>query len=158
VFALSAGFGLEAAQADQDEYGRLLLGTLANTLTDAFAEEVHLRVRREWWGYAPDEDLSMEELFAGKYAGLRPAIGYPVCPDHQDKRIVFALLGAEERCGFGLTESGMIIPGASVCGLYLANPEARYFGVGAVGADQAQDWAVRKGIDLASAEKRLAGL
>jgi 5-methyltetrahydrofolate--homocysteine methyltransferase len=155
LFALSAGFGLEAAAAGQDEYGRLLLATLANALAEAFAEELHLRVRREWWAYAPKENLSIEEILRGKYGGLRPAIGYPICPDHQDKRIAFKLLQAQERCGLALTESAMIIPAASVCGFYIAHPQASYFGVGSVGADQLQDWTARKGISLEEGEKRL---
>jgi 5-methyltetrahydrofolate--homocysteine methyltransferase len=158
AFVLSAGFGLEKAQTGPDKYRRLLLGTLANALTEAFAEEIHQRVRREWWGYSPNENLSKEELFAGKYPGLRPALGYPVCPDHQDKGIVLNLLDPEGRCGFTLTESGMLIPGAAVCGLYFAHPEARYFGLGPIGADQLQDWAIRKNLSLPAAEKRIASL
>jgi 5-methyltetrahydrofolate--homocysteine methyltransferase len=152
LFALSAGFGLEKAMAQQDEYRRLLLATLANTLAEAFAEETHLRVRREWWAYTPEENLSIPEVLGGKYVGLRPAIGYPICPDHQDKRIVFKFLQAQERCGLALTESAMIVPAASVCGLYLANPKAYYFGIGSVGADQMQDWTARKGISLEEGE------
>ncbi|MDR2484802.1 MAG: methionine synthase [Treponema sp.] len=144
LFALGAGFGIREAEEPQDGYGRLLLATLANALAEAFAEEVHLRVRREWWAYAPAENISIAETLQGKYAGLRPAIGYPVCPDHQDKRIAFKLLQAKERCGLELTESAMIVPAASVCGLYFANPKAYYFGLGSVGADQMQDWRKRK--------------
>ncbi|MDR0315719.1 MAG: methionine synthase [Treponema sp.] len=148
LFALSAGFGLpEAAseyQRNNDEYGALLLASLANALTEAFVEEVHLRIRREWWGYAPEENLSVDEILKGKYAGIRPAFGYPACPDHEDKRIAFDLLEANKRCGLELTETAMIIPAASVCGMFMANPAAYYFGVGATGEDQRADWSARK--------------
>ncbi|MDR2534778.1 MAG: cobalamin-dependent protein, partial [Treponema sp.] len=155
LFALSAGFGLKEAEVRYDKYGQLLLGTLANTLADAFAEELHLRVRREWWSYSPDENLSIPEILEGKYKGLRPAIGYPICPDHYDKQVIFKLLQAQERCGLELTESAMIVPAASVCGLYIANPKAYYFGTGSVGPDQMQDWITRKGITFTEGKKRL---
>jgi len=149
-FALSAGFGLDAAADEyrrlRDDYSALLLGTLANALTEAFVEEVHLRVRRDWWGYAP--------VSPGD-AGIRPAFGYPPCPDHADKRLVFDLLEAETRCGMKLTDSAMISPAASVCGMFFANPSAYYFGVGTVGEDQLADWAGRKGIGVAEAKRRV---
>jgi 5-methyltetrahydrofolate--homocysteine methyltransferase len=158
LFALSAGFGLEAATGEyrrhHDEYSAILLANLANALTEAFIEEVHLRVRREWWGYAPDESLSIEEILKGKYTGIRPAFGYPSCPDHEDKRIAFDLLEAEKRCGLKLTDSAMIIPAASVCGMFFANPAAHYFGIGTIGEDQLQDWARRKGISVDEAKRR----
>jgi 5-methyltetrahydrofolate--homocysteine methyltransferase len=150
LFALSAGFGLKEARAayaaDNDDYGALLLSCLADCLAEAFAEEVHLRVRREWWGYE-------EAPLTG--SGIRPAFGYPVCPDHEDKRLLFDLLRAEERCGLSLTESAMIQPAASVCGMYFAFPGAYYFGVGAVGEDQLQDWAARKGLSPEEARRRI---
>ncbi|AEF83900.1 methionine synthase [Treponema primitia ZAS-2] len=159
LFALSAGFGLEEAAAAfrsrNDDYGALLLGTLADSLAEAFAEEVHLRIRREWWGYGEGETLSVEDVFKGKYSGIRPAFGYPPCPDHQDKRIAFDLLEAQKRCGLTLTESAMIIPAASVCGMVFSNPEARYFSAAPVGDDQLQDWAKRKGIKAEEARRRL---
>ena len=149
-FALSAGFGLEAAadeyRRSKDDYSALLLGTLANALTEAFAEEVHLRVWREWWGYAPE---------SSSRAGIRPAFGYPSCPDHEDKRIAFDLLEAEARSGLKLTDSAMIDPAASVCGMFFANPAAHYFGVGPLGEDQLKDWAERKGIGLEEARRRV---
>jgi 5-methyltetrahydrofolate--homocysteine methyltransferase len=133
LFALSAGFGLNAAVEQYrrlgDDYSALLLASLANTLAEAFVEEVHLRVRREWWGYAPEESLSIEEILKGKYTGIRPAFGYPSCPNHEDKRIVFELLEAEKRCGLKLTDTAMIIPAASVCGMFFASPAAYYFSV-----------------------------
>jgi 5-methyltetrahydrofolate--homocysteine methyltransferase len=145
LFALSAGFGLAEAAAEykahNDDYGSILLASLANTLTEAFSEEAHLRVQQEWWGTNTN--------------GIRPAFGYPACPDHRDKEIVFNLLGARERCGLRLTDTAMIIPAASVCGLYLASPAAYYFGVGRLDDDQIADWASRKGISVYETEKRL---
>jgi 5-methyltetrahydrofolate--homocysteine methyltransferase len=133
LFAISAGFGLEKAteqyRRNGDDYSALLLASLANTLAEAFTEELHLRVRREWWGYAPDESLSIEEILKGKYTGIRPAFGYPSCPDHKDKRICFELLEAEKRCGLNLTDTAMIIPAASVCGMFFASPVSYYFSV-----------------------------
>jgi 5-methyltetrahydrofolate--homocysteine methyltransferase len=159
LFALSAGFGLEeeaaAYRARHDDYGALLLGTLADSLAEAFAEEIHLRVRREWWCYAAEETLSVEDVLAGNYTGIRPAFGYPPCPDHQDKRIAFDLLEARERCGLTLTESAMIVPAASVCGMLFSGPGAYYFSAAPVGEDQIRDWAKRKGIDPEEARRRL---
>jgi 5-methyltetrahydrofolate--homocysteine methyltransferase len=158
LFALSAGFGLEEAaaayRARHDDYGALLLGALADSLAEAFAEEIHLRMRREWWGYAAKES-SIEETLAGKYQGIRPAFGYPPCPDHQDKRIAFDLLEAQKRCGLALTETAMILPAASVCGMAFSSPGAYYFGAAPVGEDQLRDWAERKGIGMEEARRRL---
>jgi 5-methyltetrahydrofolate--homocysteine methyltransferase len=157
LFALSAvtlpegqSFGMGASgRAPQDsgsEYDSFLLASLANALTEAFAEEVHRLFCRDWLGCsaAPGEAL-----------GIRPAFGYPASPDHQDKRVAFALLEAEKRCGFALTESAMIIPAASVCGMFIANPASYYFGIGTIGADQLEDWAKRKGISVEEARQRL---
>jgi 5-methyltetrahydrofolate--homocysteine methyltransferase len=148
-FALSAGFGLEESAAAyrhrQDDYGALLLGTLADSLAEAFAEEVHRRIRRSWWGYASDENR----------AGIRPAFGYPPCPDHQDKRPAFDLLDAQKRCGLTLTESAMIVPAASVCGMVFSSPGAYYFSAAPVGEDQLRDWAERKEIGVEEARGRL---
>jgi 5-methyltetrahydrofolate--homocysteine methyltransferase len=159
LFALSAGFGIEEAagefKARNDDYGAFLLATLADALVEAFVEETHLRLRKEWWGYAPDENLSPEALHQGKYRGIRPAFGYPACPDHQDKRIAFKLLEAEKRCGLALTESAMIIPAASVCGMFFTHSEAAYFGTTPVGEDQLADWAARKGISTEEARRRI---
>jgi 5-methyltetrahydrofolate--homocysteine methyltransferase len=149
LFALSAGFGLDASvntfRRHGDDYNALLLASLANALTEAFTEEAHLRVRREWWGYAPHESLS---------SGIRPAFGYPACPDHEDKRIAGNLLEAETRCGFTLTDTAMIVPAASTCGMFFASPAAHYFSLGTVGEDQLSDWAARKGISAAEARRR----
>ncbi|MDR2393901.1 MAG: methionine synthase [Treponema sp.] len=160
LFVLSAGFGLDTLQApyqeQEDAYGSLLLASLANSLAEAFAEELHFRVRQEWWAYAPKEErFSQEASTARGYVGLRPAFGYPICPDHGDKRIVCTLLQAQERCGFALTESAMLIPAASVCGMYLAHPSAYYFSLGSIGEDQVADWAIRKGISPEEARKRI---
>ncbi|MDR2501551.1 MAG: methionine synthase [Treponema sp.] len=148
LFALSAGFGLEEAEAayaaGHDDYSALLAASLANCLAEAFSAEMHRRVQQEFWACG-----------AG---GVRPAFGYPACPDHQDKRIAFELLGARERCGMELTETAMIRPAASVCGLYIAHPSAYYFGTGPIGEDQLQDWARRKGAGLDEARRRLGQL
>ncbi|MEK7269646.1 MAG: vitamin B12 dependent-methionine synthase activation domain-containing protein, partial [Planctomycetota bacterium] len=155
AFALTAGLGLSdfvrVLESGGDEYGALLARTLADRLAEAFAGLLHERVRRELWGYAPDE--AVRGLPA---RGIRPAFGYPSCPDHAEKRTLFALLDAESEIGATLTESCMMIPAASVCGLYLANPAARLFGLGRIGRDQAEDYAKRQGIPLAEATKRLS--
>jgi 5-methyltetrahydrofolate--homocysteine methyltransferase len=159
LFALSAGFGLtEAAttfQEKKDDYRAILLASLANTLTEAFSEEIHLRVRREWWAYAPGEDLSAEEILAGKFQGIRPAFGYPACPDHWDKETAFRILDARERCSLKLTGTAMIIPAASVCGMYFARPGSYYFGVGRLDDDQIEDWAKRKGLNALEIQNRM---
>jgi 5-methyltetrahydrofolate--homocysteine methyltransferase len=159
LFALSAGFGLAKAaaeyQAKNDDYGSILLASLANTLTEAFSEEIHLRVRREWWAYAPNETLGAAEILAGKFRGIRPAFGYPACPDHRDKETAFRLLGARERCGLELTDTAMIIPAASVCGMYFSHPGSYYFGIGRLEDDQIEDWARRKGISVLEVQRRL---
>jgi 5-methyltetrahydrofolate--homocysteine methyltransferase len=149
LFALGAGFGLkkneDAFRARQDDYGALLLSSLANSLAEAFSEEMHLRVQREFWGYNP--------AAPGGRGGIRPAFGYPACPDHNDKRLAFTLLDARKRCGFELTDSAMIIPAASVCGMYIPHPDSCYFGIGMVGDDQLAEWAKRKGIGVDEARK-----
>jgi 5-methyltetrahydrofolate--homocysteine methyltransferase len=162
LFALSAGFGLREGvreyQARHDDYSAIILATLANALAEAFTEEIHLRIRREWWGYAPDENLSVEDILGGKYAGIRPAFGYPVSPDHGDKQIAFETLEARSRCGLELSSSSMIIPAASSCGMFIANPFSYYFGIGPVAEDQLHDWAKRKGIDIEEARRRVGNL
>ncbi len=158
LFALTAGHGLEELVAERtaagDDYGAILAKTLADRLAEAFAEEIHARVRREFWAYAPEERLSMQEIFECGYRGIRPAFGYPACPDHADKAIAYRLLGAPERCGMGLTESAMMTPAASVCGLFFSNPASFYFGTGTLGEDQLADWAVRKGLSPEEARRR----
>jgi len=158
AFAVTAGLGADElakkAEAANDDYRAILVKAVADRLAEAFAEMLHARVRREW-GYGAGERLSNEELIDEKYRGIRPAFGYPACPDHSEKRTLFRLLGAEQ-VGITLTESCAMWPAASVSGLYFAHPQARYFNVGAIGRDQASDYAARKGVPLAEVERWLA--
>jgi 5-methyltetrahydrofolate--homocysteine methyltransferase len=159
LFAVTAGLGVDRKvaqfEADHDDYGAIMLKALADRLAEAFAERLHQRVRTELWGYAVDEQLSNEELIAEKYRGIRPAPGYPACPDHSVKRDMFELLQAGE-IGMGLTESLAMTPAASVSGFYLAHPAATYFNVGRIGEDQLADWAARQALDEAAARRALA--
>ncbi|HXF55898.1 MAG TPA: methionine synthase [Hyphomicrobiaceae bacterium] len=158
-FAVTAGIGEEKALdrlARTDDYGRIMLKALADRLAEAFAERMHERVRREFWGYAKDERLTNEELIAERYRGIRPAPGYPAQPDHTEKATLFKLLSAEQAAGIKLTESFAMWPGASVSGLYFSHPESHYFGVGRIERDQVEDYARRKGWTLAEAERWLA--
>lgn len=159
-FAVSTGFGEEAvaerfARAN-DDYSKILSQSLADRLAEAFAERMHALVRREFWGYAPDEALSTDEIIAEKYRGIRPAPGYPAQPDHTEKGTLFSLLDATEKAGIQLTESYAMWPGAAVSGLYFSHPDSQYFGVGKIDADQVVDYAARKGWDMKTAEKWLA--
>ncbi len=160
AFAVTAGIGLDEArrgfEATHDDYSAILLTALADRLAEAFAERLHELVRRELWGYAPDEALGNDALIAESYQGIRPAPGYPACPDHTEKRTIFDLLGAEERAGITLTESMAMWPASSVSGFYFWRPEARYFGLGRIGRDQLEDYARRKGWTIAEAERWLA--
>ncbi|MCL4725001.1 MAG: methionine synthase, partial [Rhodocyclaceae bacterium] len=160
AFAVTAGLGIEKKLAEfaaqHDDYNSILLKALADRLAEAFAEHLHQRVRREYWGYAADEALSNEELIAEKYRGIRPAAGYPACPDHTEKGPLFALLDATKNAGIQLTESFAMHPAASVSGFYLAHPDARYFAVTKIGRDQLEDYAKRKGMSVAEAERWLA--
>ena len=160
AFAVTAGHGLAEAkarfEADHDDYSAILLTALADRLAEAFAERLHERVRTELWGYAPQEALDNDALIAESYQGIRPAPGYPACPDHTEKTTIFELLQAEDRAGMQLTESMAMLPAASVSGLYLWRPEARYFGVGKIDRDQLEDYAARKGWSLVEAERWLA--
>jgi 5-methyltetrahydrofolate--homocysteine methyltransferase len=162
AFAVTAGHGLDGPdglvaefEAAHDDYSAILAKALADRLAEAFAERLHERVRRELWGYAPGEDLSNEDLIAERYQGIRPAPGYPACPDHTEKGTLFEVLEAEPRTGIRLTESYAMFPGASVSGYYLSHPESHYFGVGRIGRDQLEDYARRKGIEVAEAERWL---
>ncbi|HQG16560.1 MAG TPA: vitamin B12 dependent-methionine synthase activation domain-containing protein, partial [Ornithinibacter sp.] len=159
AFSVTAGLGLEerllAFKADLDDYSAILLESLADRLAEAFAERLHEKVRRELWGYAPDEHLSMDDLIHERYAGIRPAPGYPACPEHTEKETLMALLGGEERTGIRLTESMAMWPGASVSGWYFAHPDSQYFVVGRLGRDQVESYAERKGWDLRTAERWL---
>src|SRR5690606_17878795 len=131
--------------ASHDDYSGIMLKALADRLAEAFAELMHRRVRREFWGYAPDERFSNEQLIAEAYRGIRPAPGYPACPDHTEKATLFRLLAAENNAGIHLTDSFAMYPASSVSGWYFAHPAARYFNVGKIGRDQAEDYAERKG-------------
>jgi 5-methyltetrahydrofolate--homocysteine methyltransferase len=159
VFAVTAGTGVDKKEArflaDHDDYSAIMLKALADRLAEAFAERLHQRVRTEFWGYAKDEQLSSEALIAEQYRGIRPAPGYPACPDHTVKRDMFRVLNAAE-VGMGLTDSLAMTPAASVSGFYLAHPEATYFNVGRIGEDQLADWARRLAIDEDSARRALA--
>ena len=160
AFAVTAGLGLEKKLAEfaarHDDYSAILLKSLADRFAEAAAEWLHREVRRQFWGYAADEALDNEALIAERYVGIRPAPGYPACPDHTAKRTLFRLLEAERRIGMQLTESCAMSPAASVAGFYIAHPEARYFAIPKIGADQLEDWARRAGMDLATARRWLA--
>jgi 5-methyltetrahydrofolate--homocysteine methyltransferase len=160
AFVVTAGIG-EDAVADRfknanDDYSSILCKALADRLAEAFAERMHERVRREFWGYAPDEALSSEDLILEKYQGIRPAPGYPAQPDHTEKKTLFALLDAENTVGVKLTESFAMWPGSSVSGLYFSNAESFYFGVGKIERDQVEDYAARKGMTVVEVERWLA--
>ncbi|TAK87743.1 MAG: methionine synthase [Aquabacterium sp.] len=161
LFAVTAGLGIEHKDAEflgkHDDYSSIMLKALADRLAEAFAERLHERVRREFWAYAADEALSNEDLIAERYKGIRPAPGYPACPDHLVKTDLFRVLSAGE-AGIQLTESLAMLPAASVSGFYLAHPDATYFNVGKIGADQLSDWAARCGLEHARAERALASL
>jgi 5-methyltetrahydrofolate--homocysteine methyltransferase len=159
-FAVTAGIG-EDVIADRfkhanDDYSSILCKALADRLAEAFAEHMHMRVRREFWGYATDETLSNEEMILEKYAGIRPAPGYPAQPDHTEKATLFTLLDAEKNAGVKLTESFAMWPGSSVSGLYFSHAESFYFGVGKIERDQVEDYAARKDMSVAEAERWLA--
>jgi len=159
LFAVTAGVGAEKRDKqftdDHDDYSAIMLKALADRLAEAFAEHLHQRVRTELWAYAPDEKLTTEELIGEKYRGIRPAPGYPACPDHTVKRDMFRVLGAGE-VGMALTESLAMTPAASVSGFFMAHPEARYFNVGRIGEDQLADWARRQGLAESQARRALA--
>ena len=160
AFAVAAGFGAdEVAQQyerEGDDYRAILVKALADRLAEAFAERLHWQVRHELWGYEPDPEPDNQALVREQYRGIRPAPGYPACPDHTEKPTLMALLDADARLGITLTEGCMMVPGAAVSGWYFSHPEAQYFGLGRIGRDQVADYAVRKGWDLATAERWLA--
>jgi 5-methyltetrahydrofolate--homocysteine methyltransferase len=158
AFAVTSGHGLkglvERFKRDHDDYNAIMAEALADRLAEAFAEYLHKRVREEW-GYGRKENLTTEELIAEKYRGIRPAAGYPACPDHTEKRISWQILDAEKNAGIQLTESYAMWPGSSVSGLYFAHPESKYFAVGKLGRDQMLDYHLRKGMTLQEVEKWL---
>ena len=160
AFLVTAGIGedelAERFKRANDDYSAIMVKALADRLAEAFAERLHQRVRREFWGYAPDESLTNAELVGEKYRGIRPAPGYPAQPDHSEKAILFGLLEGERRIAVKLTETFAMWPGASVCGLYFSHPESHYFGVGKIERDQVEDYATRKGWTMLEAEKWLA--
>lgn len=159
-FAVTAGLGLDELvkqyEADHDQYQIILVKALADRLAEAFAEYLHLKLRREIWGYQPDESLANDALIREEYQGIRPAPGYPACPDHTEKPFLFELLRATEITGITLTENLAMYPTASVCGMYFAHPQAKYFGVGRVSKDQVSDLAKRKEISFEEMEKWLS--
>ncbi len=160
TFAVTTGIGIEDKLAEfeaaHDDYSSILLKALADRLAEAFAERLHERVRKEFWAYAGAENLSNEELIGEKYRGIRPAPGYPACPDHTEKALLWALIHPDEHAGITLTESYAMLPTAAVSGFYFAHPDTRYFGTGKIARDQLEDYARRKGLDLTTAERWLA--
>ncbi len=159
MFAVTAGLNIEKTlqifEKEHDDYNAIMLKALADRLAEAFAEYLHLKVRTEYWGYAKNENLTNEELIDEKYVGIRPAPGYPAQPDHTEKLTIFKLLNVEEGIGIKLTESLAMYPAASVCGIYFAHPQAKYFGVGKIGKDQVADYSLRKGMNFKEIEKWL---
>ncbi|MDP3920610.1 MAG: methionine synthase [Candidatus Omnitrophota bacterium] len=159
-FASTAGIGTEksvkAFEKDNDDYGAIMIKALADRLAEAFAERLHERVRKELWGYAPDEKFANEELIHIKYGGIRPAPGYPACPDHTEKRTLFDLLNASDLAAVDLTENFAMMPAASVSGYYFAHLKAKYFALGKIERDQIEDYAARKGMSVEAVEKWLS--
>jgi 5-methyltetrahydrofolate--homocysteine methyltransferase len=160
AFAVTAGLGSETKikefKEQLDDYSAILLESLADRLAEAFAERLHERVRTEFWGYAPDESLDGQALLKEEYDGIRPAPGYPACPEHTEKATLWQLLDVEKHTGITLTESMAMWPGASVSGFYYSHPQSQYFVVGRIGKDQVEDYAARKGMSLAEAERWLS--
>ena len=160
AFAVTTGIGIEdrlaVFEADHDDYHAILLKALADRLAEAFAERMHERVRKEFWGYAPGENLSNEELVREEYRGIRPAPGYPACPDHTEKQTLWDLIDPAGNAGITITESFAMLPTASVSGLYFSHPGSAYFGTGKIGRDQVESYAARKGMQVHEAERWLA--
>ena len=159
-FAVTAGLGsaakVEEFKAALDDYSAILLESLADRLAEAFAERLHERVRTEFWAYQPDEALDNEALIKERYVGIRPAPGYPACPEHTEKQTLWELLDVKANAGIELTESMAMWPGASVSGFYFSHPQSQYFVLGHIGRDQVEDYAKRKGWTMAEAEKWLS--
>ena len=159
-FAVTTGIGLEKwvkmYEDDHDDYNAIMIKVLADRLAEAFAELMHHRVRKEFWGYTPNEDSSFEDLIKGKYQGIRPAVGYPACPEHSEKQVLFDLMDVENKTGISLTESFAMYPAASVSGFYFANSQSRYFNLGKIDEEQLTDYAKRKGITIELAKKYLS--
>ncbi len=159
LFSLTSGIGIEEHverfEKAGDDYSAIMLKILADRLAEAFAELLHFRVRKEYWGYAPDEEFDINKLLKESYRGIRPAPGYPACPEHSEKRKIFDLLGTEQRIGLRLTDSYAMYPTAAVSGYYFAHPEAKYFAVGKISPDQVKDYAKRKALSTEEVEKLL---
>ena len=157
---MTVGHGVETLskrfEKDGDDYNKILLKTLADRFAEAFTERIHERVRQEFWGYAKDEAMDKEGLIREKYRGIRPAPGYPSCPDHTEKSNLWDLLDVEKHTGITLTENYAMIPAASVSGWYFSHPDSAYFGLGRITREQVTDYARRKGIEFNTAEKWLA--
>jgi len=160
TFGFTAGLGIENAlkkfENELDDYSSIMLKALADRLAEAFTELMHEKVRKDFWGYDSDEDLTVNELFLEKYRGIRPAHGYPACPDHSEKAILFKLMDATKNAGISLTENYSMYPGASVSGLLFSHPQSKYFLVGKISRDQALDYAKRKNVSIETIEKWLA--
>jgi 5-methyltetrahydrofolate--homocysteine methyltransferase len=160
AFAVTTGLGIEALldkyEKEHDDYNSIMVKALADRLAEAFAELLHERVRKEFWGYASEETLSNEDLISEKYDGIRPAPGYPACPDHTEKKRLFELLDAEKQIGIQLTESYAMYPASAVSGFYFSHPESTYFGLGKIAKDQVTDYAKRKGMSLDDVERWLS--
>ncbi len=160
AFAVATGFGMEeriaAFEANHDDYSAIMLKALADRLAEAFAERMHERVRKEFWGYATEESLSNQELIKNRYQGIRPAPGYPACPDHTEKTTIWDLLDVENQTGITLTEHHAMVPTAAVSGLYFAHADAHYFGLGKINRDQVADYAERKSLTIAETERWLS--
>jgi 5-methyltetrahydrofolate--homocysteine methyltransferase len=160
AFAVTTGIGIDervaAFERDHDDYSAIMLKALADRLAEAFAERMHERVRKEFWGYAPGEEMDNKGLIREQYRGIRPAPGYPACPDHSEKPALFELLDAPDNAGVSLTESFAMLPASSVSGLYFAHVDSRYFGIGRIGRDQVEDYAQRKGVSVEQVETWLA--
>ena len=160
AFAVTAGLGvvekIKEFKAALDDYSAILLESLADRLAEAFAERLHERVRTEFWAYQPDENLDNEALIKESYVGIRPAPGYPACPEHTEKRVIWDLLDVHANTGIELTESMAMWPGAAVSGLYFSHPQSQYFVLGQIGRDQVEEYAKRKGWTVEEAEKWLS--
>ena len=161
-FAVTAGIDIENKvqefEKTHEDYSAILLKSLADRLAEAFAERMHERMRKEWWGFVPDENLGNDELIAESYRGIRPAPGYPACPEHTEKMLLFKLLNATDEAGIILTESMAMYPAASVSGWYFSHPRSKYFAVSGIDQDQLDDYARRKGMTMREAERWLGPL
>ena len=162
AFAVTGGLGVQDRiaefKAEHDDYSAILLESLADRFAEGFAELLHERVRKEYWGYSPDESLDNKELIKEQYQGIRPAPGYPANPEHTEKETLWRLLDAERAAGMTLTEHGAMRPNSAVSGLLVGHPESTYFAVGRIGADQVEDYAARKGWTVEEAERWLGPL